>query len=104
MKQQLEDAQREALESSKLAHEQVKYDNRIELIKKMHQEELAQTKRVNAEREAHLEKRVIEFEKEKEEIYRKAKEEASKEEKRKRSKFQLKVERIKRQEMAEIKK
>ena len=53
----------------------------------MHEEELAQTKRVNAEREDHLEKRIIEFEKQREEIYRKAKEEATKEEKRKRAKF-----------------
>ena len=62
----------------------------------MHEEELAQVRRVNAEREGHLEKRIIEFRQEKDEIYRKAKEEATREEKRKRAKFQLKVERIKR--------
>lgn len=61
-------------------------------------------RRVNAEREEHLSKRVIEFERQKEELYLKAKDEAQREEKRKREKFQLKVERIKRQEIAEARK
>ena len=65
---------------------------------------MSQVRRVNAEREEHLQKRVIEFEKQKDELFTKAKEQAAKEEKRKREKFQLKVERIKRQEINEMRK
>ena len=84
--------------------EQEKYEERLHLIKKLHEEEMSQVRRVNSQREEHLEKRVIEFEREKADLFFKAKEEAAREEKRKREKFQLKVERIKRQEMAEMRK
>ena len=74
------------------------------LIKKLHEEEMSQVRRVNADREQHLEKKIIEFEKQRDELFVKAKEEAMREEKKKREKFQLKVERIKRQEIGEIRK
>jgi hypothetical protein len=45
----------------------------------------------------------VAFRKEKDKILKQAKQEAAQEEKRKRAKFQLKVERIKRQEVAEVK-
>jgi hypothetical protein len=40
-------------------NEQHKYEERLTLIKKLHEEEMSQVRRVNAEREEHLEKRVI---------------------------------------------
>jgi len=40
-------------------NEQHKYEERLALIKKLHEEEMSQVRRVNAEREEHLEKRVI---------------------------------------------
>jgi len=85
-------------------YEQDKYEERLGLIKKLHEEEMSQVRRVNQEREDHLEKRIIEFEKQRADLFEKAKDEAMREEKRKREKFQLKVERIKRQELAEMRK
>lgn len=67
--------------------EQHKYEERLSLIKKLHEEEMSQVRRVNAEREEHLSKKVIEFERQKEELFRKAKDEAQREEKKKREKF-----------------
>ena len=70
----------------------------------MNEEEIREVKRVNDERERHLEAQIINFEKEKIRIFKKAKEEAHQEEKKKRARFQAKVEKIKRQEMAAFQK
>ena len=45
-------------------------------MKQIHEEEMAQLRRVNKERESHLESRIIEFERTKAEIFEKAKNEA----------------------------
>ena len=59
-----------------LDEEQAKYEDRISLMKQIHEEEMAQLRRVNKERESHLESRIIEFERTKAEIFEKAKNEA----------------------------
>ena len=43
------------MESSRIKFEQGKYEERVKLIKKMHEEELVQIRRVNRDREDHLE-------------------------------------------------
>jgi len=50
----VEEAQREALESSLIKFEQTKYDDRVRLIKKMHEEEVAEIRRVNRQHEEQL--------------------------------------------------
>ena len=47
----VEEAQREALESSLIKFEQTKYEDRVKLIKKMHEEEVVEIKRVNRHHE-----------------------------------------------------
>ena len=103
MEQKLEEAIIEALESSRIRYESAKYEERLKLIKKMHEEEVQEIRKVNKDREDHLEQQIVAFRKEKDKIFKQAKQEAAQEEKRKRAKFQLKVERIKRQEVAEVK-
>ena len=49
--QQLDDVNREVMESSKIQHEQEKYDDRVKFIKKMHEEELAEVRRINRNHE-----------------------------------------------------
>ena len=39
------------MESSKIRYEQEKYEDRVKLIKKMHEEELSEIRRVNRNRE-----------------------------------------------------
>ena len=63
LKEQLAEAQHEALQQSRVMQEQHKYEERLQLIKKLHEEEMSQVRRVNADREEHLQKKVIEFEK-----------------------------------------
>jgi hypothetical protein len=101
--QKIEKAESEVLESSIMRFEQNKYEDRVKLIKKMHDEEIAEIRRVNRQREEQLEQQILGFHREREKLYSRAKDEARNEEKKKRAKFQLKVERIKRQEVAEIK-
>lgn len=61
----------------------------------MNEEHLFEVKRVNSEREKELEETIYEFNKQRDQIYLKAKADCAKDEKRKREKFQSKVERIK---------
>lgn len=98
----MEERNREVMESSRIQFEQNKYEDRVKLIKKMHEEEISEIRRVNRMREEHLEAQIASMQKERDKLYAAAKEEARDEEKRKRAKFQLKVERIKRQEIAEM--
>ena len=83
----MDEAQREALESSLIKFEQTKYDDRIKLIKKMHEEEVAEIRRVNREHEEKLEQEITSCRREREQLWIQAKEEARAEEKRKRAKF-----------------
>lgn len=55
LQQKLDDAHREVLESSRIIFEQNKYEDRVKLIKKMHEEEVSEIKRVNKDREEQLE-------------------------------------------------
>jgi hypothetical protein len=66
-------------------------------------EEIQELKKINRSKEDQLETRIINFERDKQHLHQKCKEEAMTTEKKKRDKFQQKVERIKRQEIAEIK-
>lgn len=102
MQEAMEERNREVMESSRIQFEQNKYEDRVKLIKKMHEEEISEIRRVNRMREEHLEAQIASMQKERDKLYAAAKEEAREEEKRKRAKFQLKVERIKRQEIAEM--
>lgn len=83
----MEEAQREALESSLIKFEQTKYEDRVKLIKKMHEEEIAEIRRVNRQHEEQLEQEIAGFRREREQLWVQAKEEARAEEKRKRAKF-----------------
>ena len=47
LKEQLAQAQHEALQQSLVMQEQHKYDERLALIKKLHEEEMSQVRRVN---------------------------------------------------------
>lgn len=85
--QQLEDVNREVMESSKIRHEQEKYDDRVKFIKKMHEEELAEVRRINRNHEDSLEQQIVAFRRDYDQLFIKAKEEAREEEKRKRAKF-----------------
>ena len=67
--------------------EQTKYEDRVKLIKKMHEEEVSEIRRVNRQREDQLESQLQTLLREKEKVYARAKDEAREEEKRKRAKF-----------------
>jgi hypothetical protein len=69
----------------------------------MHHEEIQEIKRVNRAREDDLERKIINFEREKQFTIKKIKLECQEKERKKRDKFQGKIERIKRQEIAEVK-
>ncbi|CDW80578.1 UNKNOWN [Stylonychia lemnae] len=80
--------------------EEEKYEKRIALIKKMHDEQVQELKRVISERENEIETKIIIFNKQKDDLYQKAKQDAIKEEKIKTDKYLSKIERIKQQELA----
>jgi hypothetical protein len=61
----------------------------------MHDEQMAEVKRINIEREKELEDRIYEFNKQKDDIYNKAKKDHSKDETKKIEKFKAKLERVK---------
>jgi hypothetical protein len=61
----------------------------------MHEEQIAELKRVNSEREQELEEKIYSFNKQKDELFKKAKEEALKEEKKRTNKYLQKLERVK---------
>ena len=69
----------------------------------MHHEEIQEIKRVNRAREDDLERKIINFEREKQSTIKKIKLKCQEKERKKRDKFQGKIERIKRQEIAEVK-
>ena len=83
----IEKAQQEALESSIIRFEQNKYEDRVKLIKKMHDEEIAEIRKVNRQREEQLEQQILSFQREREKLWSQAKDEARNEEKKKRAKF-----------------
>ena len=87
LKGKVEEAYKEVMESSRIKHEQTKYDDRIKLIKKMNEEETSEIRRVNNLREQQLEQQIMQLHRDNERLYSKAKEEARNEEKRKRAKF-----------------
>eukprot|EP00347_Sterkiella_histriomuscorum_P019987 403339532 len=62
-------------------NEEDKYEKRLQLIKKMHDEQLNEMKRVTSEREQELENKLLLFTKSRDDLFQKAKEEAKKEEK-----------------------
>ncbi len=64
-----------------------KYEDRLELIRKMHETEILQIRQINQAREKQLEDLAVQFQVEKTEIVKKIKQEAKAEEKRKREKF-----------------
>lgn len=64
-----------------------KYEDRLELIRKMHETEILQIRQINQAREKQLEDLAVQFHVEKTEIVKKIKQEAKAEEKRKREKF-----------------
>lgn len=80
-----------------------KYENRLTLIRKMHEEEITEIHRLNELKEQQLEQMAIKFQTEKVQLIREAQKQAKLKEKEKRAKFQEKVEMIKRKEVDEYK-
>ena len=80
--------------------EEHKYDQRLALIKKIHEEQLAEARRQVTQREIDLEEQVMLFNKEREAVFARAKEEAMGEERLRTKRYMVKLERIKDQELA----
>lgn len=64
-----------------------KYEDRLNLIRKMHDEEILQIRKINDAKEHELEQMAIQFQTEKVRLFKQAKSEAKEEEKKKRAKF-----------------
>ena len=99
---ELEDRLARATEQANIDAES-KYEKRLQLIKKMHEEEIFEIRQLNSKKEAELEQLAIKGQLEKQEMFAKAKQEAKIEEQKKRARFQAKLENIKKQEIAEFK-
>ena len=80
--------------------EEHKYEQRLALLKKIHEEQLAEVRRQVTLRETDLEEQVMLFNKEREAVFARAKEEARGEERLRTKRYMAKLERIKDQELA----
>jgi hypothetical protein len=103
--QQIEfrDAEINALHEAREKHlgESVnKYEQRIALLKKIHEDQLAEVKRAVADQEREIEDKIYQFNKHKEAVYEKARLEVKEEERLRFEKQKGKLERVKEKEIA----